>query len=478
MQTGQKIREYILEAPLGSGGFGEVWLAWHTNLENKVAIKIAFRHLSEDPQFRERFLREARALAKLKHTHIVTVHDFFILQNDLFLVMEYFEGGSLQDRIKKHGWLAINETLQISHEILDALDFAHQKSFIHRDIKPSNILMDLEGKSYLSDFGIVMMVGETRLTGEGQLIGTVEYMSPEQIKNPSRIDHRTDVYSFGCVLYELLTGQPPFGSRDDESSPFTIMDRHINHQPKPLRLLRAEVDEHLEAVVLRALAKDPNDRFDGCAHMARTLGQTKAASVKTSTKKAILAAILLIFLFITGYGLIHYLKINPESKKVALPEAPHASVQTTPPKTQNSDSDVIFTDPCEIFTETVEKKACQKCSELIKKASRMKCRLDGSPGCQQGENNCWSGNGVFFYKNGSCYEGAFLNGKRHGTGTLRLAEGDIFTGEWQNNSMFGQGAYKRAGGQDTNCFVGEFIDNKLNKGLIISIGPGLAKRTE
>ena len=210
MNAGQTIREYVLVKKLGVGSFGEVWLAEHSLLSKKVAIKIACKQF-DDPKLRERFLREARVMSDLDHENIVKVQDVFYINDIIYLVMSYIneDGETLQKWIQKRASrLPISKVLSVSKEILAALDFAHQKGFIHRDIKPSNILMSSSGHAYLADFGIVLMVKEERLTGTGTIAGTVEYMSPEQIANPKKIDHRTDVYSFGCVLYEMLTGQP------------------------------------------------------------------------------------------------------------------------------------------------------------------------------------------------------------------------------------------------------------------------------
>ena len=282
MNAGQTIREYVLVKKLGVGSFGEVWLAEHSLLSKKVAIKIACKQF-DDPKLRERFLREARVMSDLDHENIVKVQDVFSINDIIHLVMSYIneDGETLQKWIQKRASrLPINKVLSVSKEILAALDFAHQKGFIHRDIKPSNILMSSSGHAYLADFGIVLMVKEERLTGTGTIAGTVEYMSPEQIANPKKIDHRTDVYSFGCVLYEMLTGQPPFGCRDGGDTEFNIMERHTHHtlkSPLSLRQLNPEVDKNLETVVMRALEKEPDDRFDGCAEMIEALFDKPAA---------------------------------------------------------------------------------------------------------------------------------------------------------------------------------------------------------
>jgi len=195
---------------------------------------------------------------------------FFYLDGNSYLVMSYIEGGSLEDLIKKRGRLPLEQVSKISSGILDALDFAHSRGVIHRDVKPSNILLRPNGHPFLVDFGIALVLGTPRMTQFGANIGTLEYMSPEQIR-ADEIDHRTDVYSFGCVVYEMLTGSPPFGSVDEGKTDFDVMNGHMNATPPSLIQLNPEIDENIDSVVSRAMAKDPNARFGGCKEMAEAL---------------------------------------------------------------------------------------------------------------------------------------------------------------------------------------------------------------
>jgi serine/threonine protein kinase len=269
LKPGDQVRDYILEQRIGAGGVGEVWRARHIRLNKPVAIKLILPHLCEDENIYSRFVQEAIATANLEHPHIISVHDFFSVGDDAFLVMSFIEGGSLQDRIKKRRRLSIPETLLIARGILDALDFAHQKGIVHRDVKPSNILLSPELHGYLVDFGIALVLGKTRITRFGANIGTPDYMSPEQIRG-EQLDHRTDVYSFGCVLYEMLTGQSPFRRSEDDTE-FTLMERHMNEAPVSMRSLESSINVETEAVIMRALAKDRDQRFAGCADMAKAL---------------------------------------------------------------------------------------------------------------------------------------------------------------------------------------------------------------
>ena len=277
MKPGEIIRDYVLEERIGAGGVGEVWRARHQRLDKPVAIKRILPHLYQDENIYKRFVQEAIATANLEHPHIIRVHDFFSVDDDAFLVMSYVPGGSLQDRIRKHGRLSLPETLQVARGILDALDFAHQQGIVHRDVKPSNILLKPDLHAYLVDFGIALILGRTRMTRFGASIGTPDYMSPEQIRGDP-LDHRTDVYSFGCVLYEMLTGHPPFRRSDDDTE-FALMERHMNEAPKSLTRQNSEANERLEAAVMRALAKDRDDRFTGCADMANAFLPTASVSV-------------------------------------------------------------------------------------------------------------------------------------------------------------------------------------------------------
>lgn len=274
MPPGDRIGDYVLEELIGEGGIGEVWRARHTRLERPVAIKVISPRLlrDRDQTIRNRFLREAENMANLRHPHIVRIYDFFSLNDIEYLVMDYIEGGSLQDRLSRFGRLSLEDALHISRDILDGLDFAHQKGVIHRDVKPSNILLTADSHAYLADFGIALVLGRPRITSYGTNVGTLEYMSPEQIHG-KELNHKTDVYSFGCVLYEMLTGDPPFGTLR-EVTEYTLMGHHINDPPRPVRELNPDVDEQTESVVMQALSKDPDERFEGCAQMSLKLAPT------------------------------------------------------------------------------------------------------------------------------------------------------------------------------------------------------------
>ncbi len=271
MQPGFVIRDYVLEEKIGEGGMGEVWRSRHRLLDKPVAIKVMAAQLLTDPQFEARFIQEAQAQARLQHPQIIGATDFFREQGRYYLVMPMIEGWSLDQRLTR-GPLPVDEALRISIDALAALDYAHQRAIIHRDVKPSNILIDRDGRAYLTDFGIALMVGQERRTRTGAAIGTPHYMSPEQIRRPRGVDHRTDVYSFGCVLYEMLAGKPPFDVGDsDEETDYAIKEAHVHQPPEPVRRRHPSVPEAVEAIVMRALAKSPDERFVSCGEFARAI---------------------------------------------------------------------------------------------------------------------------------------------------------------------------------------------------------------
>jgi serine/threonine-protein kinase len=279
---GKKIRDWEIESLLGEGGMGQVWRARHTLLNRIFAIKIIARELLADPRFESLFMREAGMQAELQHPHIIPATDFFIDDGLHFLVMPYVEGQSLEERMEtnknpqtgKRAPLPPQEAMAIAFQVMHALDYAHQHRVIHRDVKPSNILLDKRGDAYLTDFGVALKMDKPRTTSAGKVVGTSAYMSPEQIQRPREMDHRTDVYSFGCVLYEMLAGGPVFEINDVEGdTDFFIKESHVKRTPEPLRKRNPNVPVAVEAIVSKALAKNPNDRFSGCGEFARELAK-------------------------------------------------------------------------------------------------------------------------------------------------------------------------------------------------------------
>ncbi|MEJ2748149.1 MAG: serine/threonine-protein kinase, partial [Anaerolineae bacterium] len=217
---GQKLGKYIIEEKFGSGGMAEVYKAYQKNLDRYVAIKVMHSFLIdyEDENFLSRFTREAKAMAALNHPHIIRVYDFDTFgQNDHYLVMDYVSGGSLKDKLEaliaEGQRMPLEQSIKLTTQIAEALAYAHQRNMVHRDIKPANILLDEHESPYLTDFGIVKMVGGQTMgyTATGALIGTPAYMSPEQaLGKPG--DKRSDLYSLGIMLFQMVTGQLPFNA--------------------------------------------------------------------------------------------------------------------------------------------------------------------------------------------------------------------------------------------------------------------------
>src|SRR5262249_55250438 len=227
---GRTLHNFRIISEIGEGGMGVVYLAEHRELPKRFAIKSLSSALSGDPRFRERFYREARNQALLDHPNIVQVTDFFEEYNQFFLVMEYVDGQDLSKLIKARGQLSQNEALSIFEDILKGVEFAHSKSIIHRDIKPSNVLIDKNGRARIMDFGIAILAGagEKRFNTTRGTVGSPCYMSPEQIIHPPDVDRRSDIYSLGIVLYEMLAGDVPFDGETD----FNIENQQIN-SPAP-----------------------------------------------------------------------------------------------------------------------------------------------------------------------------------------------------------------------------------------------------
>jgi serine/threonine protein kinase len=269
---GRNLGRYRVLEPLGRGGMARVYRAYHPQLDRYVAIKVLRSDLVEEEEFLARFKREARAVAALRHPNVVQVFDFDVQDDVYYMVMELLDGDTLQARL--HDYRARGEHMpwgEMVHVLLDVLDglaYAHAEGMIHRDVKPANILLTRRGQAILTDFGIAQIVGGTRYTVSGALMGTLSYMSPEQGME-GQCDARSDIYSLGIVLYEILTGEPPF----DADTPLAILMKHVN-DPLPLPCQSdPSIPAPFERVVLKALAKRPGDRYQDAGEMAAALRQ-------------------------------------------------------------------------------------------------------------------------------------------------------------------------------------------------------------
>jgi serine/threonine protein kinase len=263
---GTRIGHCIIREPLGQGGMARVYKGFQEPLDRWVAIKVLPPYYAADPNFVNRFKLEAQAMARLTHPNIITVHDAGEQDGRLYIVMAYMSGGTLKDRMSRS--MEASKTLPIIRQVAEALNYAHERSIIHRDVKPVNVLFDDDGRAVLSDFGIakIMESAEHRLTRPGAGVGTPEYMSPEQCRG-DKVSSRADVYALGVTLYEMLTGRTPF-----QSDNYTALAHaHIYEPVPPPTLFNSRISPAVEAVVMRALAKEPAHRFGRATDMAQAL---------------------------------------------------------------------------------------------------------------------------------------------------------------------------------------------------------------
>ncbi len=258
--------KYELTEIIGIGGMSVVFKARDILLDRIVAIKVLLPELAADPSLRERFLREARTSANLNHPNIITIHTVGVENNIYYFVMDYIEGETLEDVIKKQAPLDFNKTKNIVKDVLLAIDYAHSRNVIHRDIKPGNIIISREGRCIVTDFGIAKVISSQKLTRTGTTIGTAEYMSPEQIEG-KQIDYRSDYYSFGVMLYEMYTGKLPFDAED----PYTMGIKHLTEIPPEPKSINPEIPDYLNFTILKLMAKDPDKRFQSVDEIFKSL---------------------------------------------------------------------------------------------------------------------------------------------------------------------------------------------------------------
>ncbi|HVD11103.1 MAG TPA: Stk1 family PASTA domain-containing Ser/Thr kinase [Gaiellaceae bacterium] len=261
---------YRILRKLGSGGMANVYLAEDEDLGRRVAIKILSERYANDESFNERFRREAKSAASLSHPNIVSIYDRGEADGIPYIAMEVIEGRSLKELILTRGPLPLATAIDYTHQILDALRFAHRNGIIHRDIKPHNILLGAENRAKVTDFGIAR-AGASQMTEVGSIMGTAQYLSPEQARG-APVTAASDLYSVGIVLYEMLTGQVPFSG----DSAIEIAMKHLNETPRPPSSLRPELTPELDQVVLRALAKNPEDRYQASEEFSADLDRVEA----------------------------------------------------------------------------------------------------------------------------------------------------------------------------------------------------------
>ena len=313
--VGKQILSYKIESVLGEGGMGTVYLGVHAQLGRKVAVKMLHPNLSKNASLRERFKNEASALAHLQNPYIVSLFDYYESKESLFLVMEYVDGMELADHINKvSGPIDEKSAIHYFNQILDGFKYAHKKKVVHRDIKPSNILIDKDDEIKIMDFGIAkIMDSQKSLTKTGTQIGTVFYMSPEQVKG-EKIDHRSDIYSLGVTLFQMITGQSPYSN---DTTEFQIYNNIVNDPlPNPASIYPG-ASKHLEQVITKATQKNVEDRFQSCEEFKKALNDS---SFKTVIKESTIAE-------------PHKTQIKEAIRQPATAEGPKTEIKKpTPPK--------------------------------------------------------------------------------------------------------------------------------------------------
>jgi eukaryotic-like serine/threonine-protein kinase len=268
------IGKYRVKSELGRGGMGAVYLAEQPGLGREVAIKELIQSAAADPVALKRFLQEAQVMARTSHPNLVQVHDLELMGDANYIVLEFVRGKSLRDWLLR-GPIPLPQMFAVMHGVLQALDYAHKHAIVHRDMKPENVLLSDEGMVKVADFGIARLTDDSGVGGTatktGTTVGTPQYMSPEQVAS-SKVDGRSDLYSAGIMLYELVAGEPPF-TASEADGPFTLMAKHVQAPPRPPSVRRPGLDMELEEVILKSLSKRPEDRFQTGQEFDDALGR-------------------------------------------------------------------------------------------------------------------------------------------------------------------------------------------------------------
>jgi non-specific serine/threonine protein kinase len=298
--TGKSILHYRILEKLGEGGMGVVYLALDTKLDRKVAIKFLPHHIAGNSDERKRFEIEAKAAAALNHPNIGTIHAIEIVDENIFIVMEYIEGVELKEKLTS-GPLSTDESQHIALQIARGLEEAHEKNIIHRDIKSSNIMITDKGQVKIMDFGLAKVGKGIQLTKEQSTLGTAAYMSPEQARG-EEVDHRSDIWSFGVVLYEMLTNTLPFRGDYEQAVIYAI----LNESPEAVSTFRNDIPKYYDRFIQKILAKNPGERYQSMSEVIKDIEQTEKVDSKISktsllmhNKRFFLFSIMTIFILLT-----------------------------------------------------------------------------------------------------------------------------------------------------------------------------------
>src|SRR5699024_7624896 len=257
---------YRIKRRIGGGGMANVYLGYDLILERNVAIKVLRMEFVNDPEFVERFDREAQAATSLSHPNIVSIYDVGEEDDILYIVMEYIDGLTLKEYVMQHGPLSVEIAVDIMEQLTSAIQHAHENGLIHRDIKPQNVLIDHHGTVKVTDFGIAIALSATALTQTNSVLGSVHYLSPEQARG-GKATKKSDIYSLGIVFYELVTGQMPFSGQ----SPVSIALKHLQNDTPSVRQINPAIPQSVENIILKATTKDPFNRYQSVAEMEHVI---------------------------------------------------------------------------------------------------------------------------------------------------------------------------------------------------------------
>ncbi|MFA6456059.1 MAG: protein kinase, partial [Bacteroidota bacterium] len=274
---GTTVLQYEIVSQLGEGGMGVVYKAKDTKLDRFVALKFLTKNVGSSDADRQRFMQEAKAAATLNHPNICTIYDVAEHEGQLFIAMEFIDGETLRDRKNN---LSFKQSIEIGIQVAEALAAAHEKGIIHRDIKPENVMVRKDGLVQIMDFGLAKLQGVTRLTREGNTVGTMGYMSPEQVQG-FNVDHRTDIFSFGVLLYELFSGQSPFKGVHETAIIYEI----VNVDPEPITIVKPDLPPDLDAIVLECLAKEADERYQSAKEIVKDLRKLKRESSRQTASR-------------------------------------------------------------------------------------------------------------------------------------------------------------------------------------------------
>ena len=427
-----KLENYKIIKKIASGGMGDVYLAEHTVLETKVAIKSLHPNLVNDEDFRKRFRTEAKTQWKLSHPNIVKLTDFQERKDGLFLIMEYVEGKQLNDYIRDvTGPMPDEKLFPLFKEILSAINFAHSKGLIHRDIKPSNILITAEGNAKVIDFGIAKSSDEDKgLTKTGVQVGTVSYMSPEQV-NAEKLDKLTDIYSLGVILFQMAVGKAPYSA---QTNTFKIQLSIVSDPLPNPKEIYPSVSDKLVSIIEKATQKNKRDRFKSCDEFIKSFdNEVVAEKTKSNPEKTINKPLkdsknivskkkrkVPLFIYIV-VGLISVLSIyyfveenrinNIKIERLAKLEKDRLA-KLINNRTNNSNNNLSFikTESYHIGTYTGTFK-----------------------------NDLKHGKGKYTWNDGNVYEGDWINGERTGKGKYTWNDGNVYEGDWINGERTGKG---------------------------------------